>query len=50
MDDDVGPNMQEIEADQRLEWKGIADRSPIRKNQWAYRNSLVVNDGVLRRH
>lgn len=51
MDDDgMGPTLQEIEAGHRPEWKGITDRSPISKNQWAHWISLVVNDVVLRRH
>jgi hypothetical protein len=30
-DHDVGPNLQEVTAGQRPEWKGIADISPMHK-------------------
>jgi hypothetical protein len=34
-DHDIDPILQDIETEQRPEWKDIADRSPTYKSCWA---------------
>jgi hypothetical protein len=44
---DIGPILQEVEIRQRLEWKDIADRSPMYKSYWVLWKSLAVRNGIL---
>lgn len=39
--EDIGPNVQNMEAGHRPEWKDITHNSLIYKSYWAQRNFLV---------
>jgi hypothetical protein len=49
-DQDMGPILEEVEAEQHPEWKDIADHNPTYKGYWAKWKSLAVRDGILKRH
>jgi hypothetical protein len=45
-----GSILEEVETEQRPEWKDIADRSPAYRSYCAQWKSLAVRNGMLERH
>jgi hypothetical protein len=49
-DQNIWPNLEEVETGQRPEWKDISDRSPTYKSCWDQSNSLFERNGIPERH
>jgi hypothetical protein len=49
-DQDIGPNLQEVETRRRPEWKDTGESSPPLKSYWAQWKSLSVRNGILESH
>jgi hypothetical protein len=46
-DPDIGASLEEGETRQQLEWKDIANCSPMYKSYWAQWKSLTVRNSIL---